>query len=51
MDSIIKNNDVQCGARIDGVEVGGVPIVGMLVALSGTDTEKKDYIDKYCKGD
>ena len=51
MDSIIKNNDVQCGARIDGVEVGGVPIVGMLVALSGADAEKKDYIDKHCKGD
>lgn len=52
MEAIIKNNDVQYGARISGIEVGGIPVEGFLKALStNNDEEKKDYIDTHCNGD
>ena len=51
VDTIIKNDDVQYGARIDGIKVGDTSIQGFLVTLSGEDGDKEEYINTHCKGD
>lgn len=53
MDTIIENDDFQYGLRFYGYPLQGEAKAysGFLVELSKEDQEKKDFIDKYGKGD
>ena len=56
MDTIILNDDVQYGLRINGISVGGEDVPGFLESITSknsdkTDRQKEEYINSHCKGD